>query len=47
MIYLISIYNTDIIIKRASNNAEALFKINHHKLIGENINILIPPGIRE
>lgn len=34
MVYLITSYNSqEVLIKRASNNAAALFKINHNNLI--------------
>ncbi|CAD8089740.1 unnamed protein product [Paramecium sonneborni] len=47
MVYLISTYNQEIIIKRASNNAPILFKMNHNNLLQQNINLIIPPGIKE
>ncbi|CAK93008.1 unnamed protein product (macronuclear) [Paramecium tetraurelia] len=47
MVYLISTYNSEILIKRASNNAPILFKMNHNKLLQQNINLIIPPGIKE
>ncbi|CAD8068799.1 unnamed protein product [Paramecium sonneborni] len=47
MVYLISTYNQEILIKRASNNAPMLFKMNHNNLLQQNINLIIPPGIKE
>ncbi|CAD8059303.1 unnamed protein product [Paramecium primaurelia] len=47
MVYLISTYNSEILIKRASNNAPILFKMSHNKLLQQNINLIIPPGIKE